>query len=407
MRLSEARGAEALQEIPTVQPRLLAVPAKEERRQGAVAESHGTYDEAMEKTARAYIREFEASEDALESWGEHIGAEYGSSLPDDTEAMEQKSDGQETAAYHALSGKIGEIGNEWNMLDDRIVENGRRRVGLLAELRALESQMPEHVLALKKEALERFDAAHAAMDGETRAKKHTASDHTPRNSRVTHQLASKESGNKRPEKKKGQPRDMTLFAETSKRLKTDQVFRKDGQPLLIIRAIAPEGIRIEHRTTVSETEWSPDVIKPQNIRGFLGYLQREFGWVSRERKRSPKRHERTKTIPGKAPADSAAEKQAVPEERAYEALEADLPAVKKKQCASVVSEGLSPFVQHAETNMEITLQQLVEQAGIENVVRNIVPSITRTLSTESRLSEEEKILFASEFAKREIIESLR
>ena len=385
-------------------------PVQKDRRQHVVVESRGTYDEAMEKTARAFNREFEASEDALESWGEHIGAEYGSHLSDDTEAMEQKNEGQEIATYHALSGKINEIGNEWNTLDDRVVENGRRRIGLLAELRALESQMPEEALELKKEALEKLDmetdralrssAVGAAKEEPGRTDSHQGVDIS---------IHKKSAKNKERLKKKAM-----IFRSMVKQLQQGMTFEKEGKPLLKILASSRNGgIDIEYKSNSEEKRWIKNTIDSDKASEFLTYLKDVFGWtLTKETTKVP---EEKRRILGKKerdagvmlPIDEGAAEQLVSQEWTYEALEAALPVVKKKQCVSVVSEGLSPFVQYVEKNTKVTLQELVEQAGIEDVVRNIVPSIMRILPIGPDLSEKERRLFASEFAKREILESLK
>jgi hypothetical protein len=72
-----------------------------------------------------------------------------------------------------------------------------------------------------------------------------------------------------------------------------------------------------------------------------------------------------------------------------------------------VSEGLAPLVRYIEQNKGITLQSLVDQIGIEELVQNIARSIVTILPAESGWNEKERLVFASEFAKREIIESLK
>ncbi|MEK9151004.1 MAG: hypothetical protein AAB547_00040 [Patescibacteria group bacterium] len=240
-----------------------------------------------------------------------------------------------------------------------------------------------------------------------------------------------------------------LFARISGQLRENQIFRKGKEPLLIIRTISPEGIAIEYRKAVSDTEWRKDTIKPGGTQKFSEYLRSNFGWTPEKKKAAGSKPEkkpvprktlraakpiepidrddaaRTERVPGGAPDDeegvkhlarqtaaagissAAAPEQPTSQERPYEALETAIPMVKKEQYASVVSKGILPLVQYAEKNTEVTLQALVEQAGIDNIISSIVPLLMKILPAASGWNEKERLVFATEFARRGIIESLK
>ncbi len=260
-------------------------------------------------------------------------------------------------------------------------------------------------------------------------------------------LAPKQSPEKSHKKKREQTRDMALFMETAKQLKADQVFEKDGQPLLVIRTLSHEGIGIEYRRTASEKKWRKDIIAPRGIRDFLEYLRSEFGWtLMKETTKVPekkaRKHRRKGRVARAMPPidkDDAAREdlpstgdtddegarylarmaagQTVPEnvpveqpksvERTYEELEKALPAVRKMQCISVIAEGLAPLVRYTEQQSEVSLSVLVERLGVENIVGNITPSLLKILPERIDWSEEERMAFVTGFARRNINESLK
>lgn len=323
MRLSEARGADVLSTFP-VKPSgqekdvrrtgkrtgHLALAASADRRLGTAAESHGTYDEAMEKTSGAYIREFETSQDALESWYEHIETEYGPYLHGATEDAEKKREGKMALEqYSLLHDKLETIGNGWNTLDDRIVDNGRRKAALLAELRAFESEMPENVREAKQEAMERFDAAHAALVGDARMSDGAA--------RKTPAREKSRAAGERKRRNERRPAD-EAFARAAQALRKNQIFRKKkgAEPLLIVRAVTPRGIDMEHRKNVSDA-WDRYRVAPGEGKGFLEYLESTFGWT-------PENKKIAESKPEKKPVPERISRGAVPErvssERSYEEL---------------------------------------------------------------------------------------
>lgn len=90
-------------------------------------EFYAEYEEGMEKLAEAFVREFSAVTEQVDTWSESL-----------TEAGDRD-------LYDRLYGSIERIGNEWNELDDRFVEQGRRRIQLFAEFRSLEEKVEEAV----------------------------------------------------------------------------------------------------------------------------------------------------------------------------------------------------------------------------------------------------------------------
>lgn len=213
-----------------------------------------------------------------------------------------------------------------------------------------------------------------------------------------------------------------LFDAVSKALKENQVFRKDGEPMLVIRDIALQKIDMEYKKAVSDTVWHQETIRPNDTRDFLEYLKNTFGWTPEQKKRKtskpePKRKHTSERIAAAKTGEGVAndvqpegertisEKHAE-EEQTYEEREKSLSAVKKKQLGSVVSEGLAPLVLHTEQDKGVTLHSLVDRIGIEKLAQSIVQSIVTILPTESGWDEKERSEFATEFAKREIIESL-
>jgi hypothetical protein len=97
--------------------------------------------------------------------------------------------------------------------------------------------------------------------------------------------------------------------------------------------------------------------------------------------------------------------QAAPVERTYEVMEKTLSKIMKKQCMSVVTEGLAPFVAYASDN-GVALKDLIESMGIDTVAEGVVPAVMNILESSKDLDDGERHRFALEFAKKEIAESL-
>lgn len=95
-----------------------------------------------------------------------------------------------------------------------------------------------------------------------------------------------------------------------------------------------------------------------------------------------------------------------PKERAYEELVESIAKAEKKQYASVISEGLAPFVEYVKTNPTATLQSLIEHenyGGIEKVAQALSPILQNILPRS--WSESERQQFALEFTIQEIKDS--
>lgn len=105
--------------------------------------------------------------------------------------------------------------------------------------------------------------------------------------------------------------------------------------------------------------------------------------------------------PEKGQSASLSEK---PKVRTYEELEKASSKIERGQCASVVIEGLKPYMIELERgkieNPDLKLRDIIEHFGVDEVVKSFVPAITGMLSSEWK--ENERDLFALEFAKKEI-----
>lgn len=263
------------------------------------------------------------------------------------------------------------------------------------------------------------------------------------------EMASKPAGEQRDAKKKrgeekkpeGEKINEGLFAELASKLKVDQVFKKDGEPLLIIRSIAPEGISIEFRDTIN-ADWQSGKIFPKQAPGFLEQLEKNFGWtLEKARTARLERTPRAKKAkasgsaprkPGPFDEDDAARnisanegapdyeqakhfarveagkkvaaEQPKSQERTYEELEKASSKIERGQCGSVVIEGLKPYMIELERgkggNPDLKLRDIIEHFGVDEVAKSFVPAIIEILSREWK--ENERDLFALEFAKKEI-----
>ncbi|MDD2766700.1 MAG: hypothetical protein PHH40_02985 [Candidatus Moranbacteria bacterium] len=113
-------------------------------------EFYALYEGEMMKLENAFIREFEASRTMIESWNAFVDEEYGPYLSGEIDDPEKKKEGEEILQQsQSIHEKIETIGEEWNKLDDHIVEQGRQGFLLFAELHALEASLPDYALELK------------------------------------------------------------------------------------------------------------------------------------------------------------------------------------------------------------------------------------------------------------------
>lgn len=99
-------------------------------------------------------------------------------------------------------------------------------------------------------------------------------------------------------------------------------------------------------------------------------------------------------------------KEKKPKERAYEELIESIAKAEKKQYASVISEGLAPFVGYVKMSPTITLRSLIEHenyGGIEKVAQALSPILQNILPRS--WSESERQQFALEFTIQEIKDS--
>jgi len=96
------------------------------------------YEKEMLKTEDAFVREFEACRKMMDEWRDLIEEGYGSSFRSKAKSSKKRAVGLALLGdFQTVKTKIEAIGNEWKSLDDRFVENGRRKMQLLTNVRAL------------------------------------------------------------------------------------------------------------------------------------------------------------------------------------------------------------------------------------------------------------------------------
>jgi len=96
------------------------------------------YEKEMSKIDDAFGQDYEASGKMMDAWKEAIEENYGQSLRGEVKDLDLRSQGLASlAALQSVKVKIEAIGKEWNVLDGRFLESGRRKMHLLAEIRAL------------------------------------------------------------------------------------------------------------------------------------------------------------------------------------------------------------------------------------------------------------------------------
>lgn len=153
---------------------------------------------------------------------------------------------------------------------------------------------------------------------------------------------------------------------------------------LVIESITDAEIQYSDGGKIRKT------VTPTYVKGFLKFLKEKFSWRLEER------------LNGFHP-NKMAPKMERSGGKTFEALAEMLSTRKKKQCVSVVSEGLAPLGQYAE-QLGLSLRSIVESMGIEKVAEGLVTFLDGILPSE--WSAEERSQFALQFAQREIRESL-
>lgn len=124
---------------------------------------YALYEEEITKLNTAFLCEFEATKTAMNSWLVFINDEYGDSFSEKLNDPAKKKEGEKMVKdYEAIKEKIETIGRKWNELDDRIVGQGRQEFLLFADLRALESVLPDYVLELKISELKLLEEANGS-----------------------------------------------------------------------------------------------------------------------------------------------------------------------------------------------------------------------------------------------------
>lgn len=105
------------------------------------------------------------------------------------------------------------------------------------------------------------------------------------------------------------------------------------------------------------------------------------------------------------PAVSAQSEQEKSGERTYEELEKTLTKIKRKSCAGIVSEGITPYENERISSQaeypDLTLKDVIDHYGVDAVAKSFALAVAKLLPDE--WSEAEQNLFALEFTKKEII----
>jgi hypothetical protein len=88
-----------------------------------------------------------------------------------------------------------------------------------------------------------------------------------------------------------------LFEAVLKALKENYVFRKDGEPMLVIRTIAPQEIGMDTKRLFLIRFGIKETVKPGKIENFLDYLKNTSTGLREKRKRKIKERIRQDTAP--------------------------------------------------------------------------------------------------------------
>ncbi|MFZ2187507.1 MAG: hypothetical protein WAV46_02660 [Candidatus Moraniibacteriota bacterium] len=130
----------------------------------------------------------------------------------------------------------------------------------------------------RRETFDKIVAADKELDKLCRARKRQLGEVVSKQTGVTGR-PTKESGERAARREGKKLSNEEVFAQLTGTLKVGRIFKKDGEPLLIIRSVTSEGIDIEFRNDTKDTEWKHGKIGPKQASVFWQQLETSFGWT--------------------------------------------------------------------------------------------------------------------------------